>query len=313
MTKYYIKNGYEEIGPLSIEELRKHKINKTTFVREEDSDLWVEAESLLESKKVYRRDFRWLKFTGFTLLIGAVIFGVVVISNTNRNSPLPDDLYYEDEEMEEILPPPPKIEFSVTRHEKKFFKELFKDCNMSGDKKQLVEACNFKNKDLRNKAVSIAGQNAGDFNLGQICDVFDYCNNNWKYVNDPARNEIYEYASNTLFNGLNGDCDDFAILVCSMLLSIGGEARINFVYGENSGHAFTEVNIGQTPNVEDYITKRYKKVYDNSGIWTRTDKQGNKWLNLDWFAKFPGGKYYDYSHGTTFYILQGFCNDFRKN
>ena len=56
--------------------------------------------------------------------------------------------------------------------------------------------------------------------------------------------------------------------------------------------------------------KWHKSVYDNSGIWTRTDKDGNKWLNLDWFANHPGGKYFDYTHGTTFYIIQEYCNDF---
>lgn len=96
-----------------------------------------------------------------------------------------------------------------------------------------------------------------------------------------------------------------------MILSIGGEARINFAYGQDGGHAFTEVNIGKT-EIEEYISKRYKKVYDHSGIWTRTDKDGNNWLNLDWFAKHPGGKYFDYTHGTTFYIIQEYCNDFTK-
>ena len=188
---------------------------------------------------------------------------------------------------------------------------MFKDCNLSGEKRQLVDACNYSNSTLRNNAVSIAGQNEGSFNLGQICDIFDHCYNNWKYVNDPKGAEIVEYASNTISNGLNGDCDDFAVLICSMILSIGGEARINFAYGQDGGHAFTEVNIGKT-EIEEYISKRYKKVYDHSGIWTRTDKDGNNWLNLDWFAKHPGGKYFDYTHGTTFYIIQEYCNDFTK-
>ena len=212
-------------------------------------------------------------------------------------------------EIEEPIPPPPTIDFAVSRHEKKFLKELFKDCNSSGDKRQLVEACNYSNSTVRNNAVSIAGQSPGSYNLGQICDIFDHCYNGWKYVNDPKGNEIYESASNTISNGLNGDCDDFAVLVCSMVLSIGGEARINFAYGQNEGHAFTEVNIGNT-EVDEYISARYKSVYDNSGIWTRSDEDGNKWLNLDWFANHPGGKYFDYTHGTTFYIMQKYCNDF---
>lgn len=102
---------------------------------------------------------------------------------------------------------------------------------------------------LRNRqllVVANAGKNAGSYNLGQICDIFDYCYKTWKYVIDTKGNEIVEYGSNTITNGLNGDCDDFAVLICSMSLSIGGEARINYAYGQNGGRAFTELNIGKT-------------------------------------------------------------------
>ena len=309
MKKYYIKKGYSEKGPLTLDDLKKLKISKTTFVRPEDNNNWVQADSLQDLKSVFKGSFRVLKITALTLLAFVIVAGIVVgLSNLNFSS---SSSYEPFVEIEEPIPPPPTIDFSVTKHEKKFLRELFKGCNLSGDKRQLVEACNYSNSSLRNNAVSIAGQNAGSYNLGQICDIFDYCYNNWKYVNDPKGSEIIEYASNSIANGLNGDCDDFAVLVCSMILSIGGEARINYAYGKDGGHAFTEVHIGKT-EIEEYISKRYKKVYDHSGIWTRTDKDGNNWLNLDWFAKHPGGKYFDYTHGTTFYIIQEYCNDFTK-
>jgi hypothetical protein len=309
MTKYYIKDGDSEKGPLTVDDLKKLKISKTTFIRQEENCNWVHADSLQELKIVFKSNFRLLKITGLTLIALIIIVAIVkVLSNINFGS---SSSYEPFIEIEEPIPPPPTIDFSISKHEKKFLKELFKDCNLSGDKRQLVEACNYSNSRLRNKAVSIAGKDAGSYNLGQICDIFDHCYNNWKYVNDPIGNEIIEYASNTISNGLNGDCDDFAVLVCSMVLSIGGEARINFAYGQNGAHAFTEVNIGKT-EVGDYISKRYKRVYDSSGIWTRTDKDGNKWLNIDWFAKHPGGKYFDYTHGTTFYIIQQYCNEFTK-
>ena len=305
--KYYIKEGYTEKGPLTLEDLRKLKISKTTFVRPEDNNNWVQADSLQDLKGIFKGSLSVLKITTLTLLafviVASIVFGLLNFSSSS--------LYEPFVEIEEPIPPPPTIDFSVTKHEKKFLRELFKGCNLSGEKRQLVEACNYSNSSLRNNAVSIAGRNAGSYNLGQICDIFDYCYNNWKYVNDPKGSEIIEYASNSITNGLNGDCDDFAVLVCSMILSIGGEARINYAYGKHGGHAFTEVNIGKT-EIEEYISKRYKNVYDHSGIWTRTDKDGNNWLNLDWFAKHPGGKYFDYTHGTTFYIIQKYCNDFFK-
>jgi transglutaminase-like putative cysteine protease len=231
-------------------------------------------------------------------------------SSSSSSSDYGDNTEWEaPEPQEEPLPPPPKIEFKVTSHKKKLFKELFKSCNLSGDKKQLVTSCNYTDPTLRNQAVAIAGQSPGSFNVGQVCDIFDYCYGGWNYVNDPAATEVVEYASNTLANGLNGDCDDFAVLVCSMVLAVGGEARINYAYGQDGGHAFTEVNIGNT-EVDDYLTKRYRDVYDGSGVWSRVDADGNRWLNLDWWGKHPGGRYFEYTQGTSFYILQEYCSDF---
>ncbi|HBX51671.1 MAG: hypothetical protein A2W98_05780 [Bacteroidetes bacterium GWF2_33_38] len=310
MKMYYIKDGFRERGPLTIDEIKKLGLSKSTFVRQQNSESWVQADSVAELKLVFKGNTKLLKVFGLMILGGAVIgLGVIAVKNINFKSS-----YTPKTMVEEAIPIPPTIDFKVTKHKLKILNELFKDCNLSGNKKQLVNACNYTNNFLRNKAVSIAGQSAGNFNLGQVCDIFDYCYNNWKYVNDPQTTNYVEYASTTLKNGLNGDCDDFAVLICSMVLSIGGEARINYAYNSQSGHAFTEVNIGYTDikNVENYIFKRYKNIYKNSGVWSRADGNGNKWLNLDWFGKHPGGQYFDYTHGTMFYIIQGYCNDFTK-
>ncbi|MEY4002988.1 MAG: hypothetical protein RIT07_1030, partial [Bacteroidota bacterium] len=139
MTKYYIKDGYAEKGPLTVDDLKKLKISKTTFVRQEDNNNWVQADSLGELKRVFKSNFRVLKITGLTILVFAVIAGIVLgLSNMHFGS---SSSYEPFVEIEEPIPPPPTIDFTVSKHEKKFLRELFKDCNLSGDKKQLVEAC----------------------------------------------------------------------------------------------------------------------------------------------------------------------------
>lgn len=213
-----------------------------------------------------------------------------------------------------ILPPPPVIEFKVTPNNKKI-RSLLNFENITGSKKQLINSCDYKNPYVRNYALKIVGNNPGNFNLGQICDIFDNIFGQWKYVNDPVtRNFEKEYvakASETINNGFHGDCDDFAVTIAALILSIGGEARVSYAYNYESGHAFTEVNIGKTDIhlLTDYISKRYYGIYEGS-INYRIDNIGNKWLNLDWFSKYPGGKYFNYSHGTYFYILQNYCEDF---
>lgn len=203
------------------------------------------------------------------------------------------------------LPVPPKILFScptnISTRE-----EYINHHNITGTMKELISACDYDNFTVRNNAVALASLSPGDFNLGQICDIFDFCYGNWGYVNDPITRDYYAKASETLKNGLNGDCDDFATLVCSMILAIGGEARISFAYNDKDGHAFAEVNIGRTPrnDVETYLRARY-------GVADLNHKEeGNDWwLNLDWQGRYPGARYWDYNRGKCFNIIRNTCQE----
>lgn len=205
---------------------------------------------------------------------------------------------------------PPDIIYEVSTHRKVIIAELTKKCNYSGNKEELVKACDYKN--VRNIGVILAGNSQGEFNLGQICEIWDYCRKNWRYVNDPVTSYVSS-ASNTIKTGYSGDCDDFAVLICSLLISIGGETRINYANNKESGHAFTEVNIGKTDlgKIENYISKKYNINFDqNIKLNYRLDKEGNRWLNLDWFSRYPGGEYFNFSSGTSYYVLHNYCEVF---
>ncbi len=199
------------------------------------------------------------------------------------------------------LPTPPEILFKKRTWRPKLWDyiDLF---DLNNEKSALIEACNYDNDVVRNSAVELASYSSGNFNLGQICDIFDFSYQNWSYVNDPMTREYFAKASETIGNKFNGDCDDFAILMCSMMLAVGGEANINFAYDGNSGHAFSEVNIGTTNinEVNNYLKARYENF---SKANYRVDDYGNKWLNLDWWANYPGGKYFNYSRGETFNVI----------
>lgn len=213
------------------------------------------------------------------------------------------------------LPTPPKGSSEIARHNRSlggWATGFFNPNNLAGTKKRLVNSCDYQNAKLRKKTKEVVALSPGSFNLGQICDIFDYCYNNWKYTNDPTSMEIYQKASQTLFDfNLSGDCDDFAILTCSMLLAIGGDARITIAFGSSGGHAFTEINMGKADmkKLSEYIYQRYKGVWSGK-VHCRIDKNDNCWLNLDWWAKHPGGKYYNANRGTRFYILDNYCESF---
>ncbi|MBK7572688.1 MAG: transglutaminase domain-containing protein [Bacteroidetes bacterium] len=119
----------------------------------------------------------------------------------------------------------------------------------------------------------------------------------WKYVEDPRKNEYYSSASNTLTKtGLTGDCDDFAILMYSLITAIGGEARISFAWKKIPdsdtyfGHAFTEVDIVTIPpeTLVNTMIARFGEFNIDKINYDHDDK--GVWLNLDWWAAYPGWK-----------------------
>ena len=155
----------------------------------------------------------------------------------------------------------------------------------------------------RNLAVRIAGQHTGEFNIEQVIDIFDSVRPpKWKYVNDPRGVEFFSSASNTILNtNLTGDCDDFAILMYSLLTSIGGQARISFAQNKYMGHAFTELNIRDIPP-KTFFQTMYSRFPEFSIDSLHYKIEGESvWLNLDWWAAYPGGKYMDYQWRFIFY------------
>jgi len=174
----------------------------------------------------------------------------------------------------------------------------------------LQEACDFESSVTRNYSAKLASQSPGAFNIGQVCDIYKEVQPNWKYVNDPRSNEFFAKASSTISEmNLTGDCDDFAVVLYSLITAIGGKARINFAYSKYGGHAFTEVDISEMPDSKLLRTVQRKfGDYSIPDLKCRKDARG-QWLNLDWWVKHPGGKYYEYERIKEFYVLEGKCSD----
>lgn len=170
--------------------------------------------------------------------------------------------------------------------------------------KQLKNACDYNNPVTRDFAVSVAGKASGEFNVGQVCYIFDAIRPpRWHYVNDPQGEEYFSKASHTIKDAhFSGDCDDFAILMYSLMTAIGGDARIVFAYNKHDGHAFCELNIGNA-NINQLLSQIQQQFndYEIDKLNYRTDSSGNKWLNLDWWASYPGGKYMKFEKSVIFY------------
>lgn len=165
----------------------------------------------------------------------------------------------------------------------------------------LDDACDFNLPYTKKFANELAAKSPGPYNIGQVCEIFNYCYNKWRYVNDPADQEYVARASESIAASLTGDCDDFAVLVASCILAVGGKPCINTGHNAHGGHAFTEVDIARFDPDEVLSTiKKQFSAYTINSLATRRDGE-HLWLNLDWQAAYPGGPYYDCSRSRDSY------------
>jgi hypothetical protein len=160
---------------------------------------------------------------------------------------------------------------------------------------------------IADTAMTMAADYPGEYSINQVSQIYNtMAQGGWFYYNDPTGSESYQNANLSLQRGKikntigMGDCDDFAILMTSLVQSIGGSARLIFAYDDQnrSGHAYSELYLGKsgTAEVNDILRwlKSEYRVDDLSGI----NKTGEEvWLNLDWGnditkAAYPGGRHF---------------------
>jgi len=153
---------------------------------------------------------------------------------------------------------------------------------------------NFAN--ARVQKTSSGFSSEGEINIAQVADVWQSIHNQWTYVSDPPDYTYWTSASDSINNGLRGNCADYAILNAAVIVAIGGSARVIRACPPDGSicHAYAEELTDPTArqSISDYIGKRYGSKSINWHI--ETDFQGNTqyWLNLDWQANYPGGPYF---------------------
>ncbi|MBN1324195.1 MAG: transglutaminase domain-containing protein [Methanotrichaceae archaeon] len=154
----------------------------------------------------------------------------------------------------------------------------------------------------RKKAVIIAADYPGDHTIDQICSIYEYLKGGWHYVPDPRGIDYFFPASESLDIGEQancagaGDCDDFAILMATLIESIGGTTRIVLADNVSGAHAYAEVYLG-TLDAADHTVKEVvdwlREHYATENIFVHINSDNKDvWLNLDWSADNPGGPFY---------------------
>jgi len=185
------------------------------------------------------------------------------------------------------------------------------------DKMEMIRArVEPNNPNILNLSRNITAHISCERCIKQVSLIYDYLLNvkgpkmeGWNYVSDP-RSDHYSYANETLnyVNDTNrtgvGDCDDFAILMSSLVEAIGGTTRIVLSRSNDGvGHAYTEVYLGKLCTQDDSnildIMDWLKTTYNTIYIYLDIDNNTHYvWLNLDWGEDEMG-----YSHPGLHYFV----------
>lgn len=160
---------------------------------------------------------------------------------------------------------------------------------------------------IADTAMNIATNYPGEYNINQVCAIYDtMARGGWHYYDEANDRDYLQNANLTLQRGKmsntigRGDCDDFAILMASLIESLGGSTRITLAYDKQnkndrhkSGHAYSELYLGvkHDPRVNEIIN--WIKSEYNLSIIPGLNYTGEEvWLNLDWGTNHPGGPYF---------------------
>ncbi len=144
-------------------------------------------------------------------------------------------------------------------------------------------AINYDNDRITQSTFEITGKSS-DYNLKDICDVFDYVNVKWNYRIEPG--EFFSTASQTINESYEGDCDDYSIVISSLFENMGFNTRIVVANDASlNGNGYPEVYIGTNTDNLDEILAYIKTRYGVEYIYYRerkVDFETQYWLNLDW-------------------------------
>lgn len=173
--------------------------------------------------------------------------------------------------------------------------------NSFKNKTEIINAIDYKNSAVRSFALSAISENNfhyDDYNdyrtIIQCFAVFKKAESKWNYVSDPEDDEYFAKASETVSRDqLSGDCDDYSILIAACTKSIGGKSRLI----RTKGHLYPELFVGDKKDLQnlDYIISKdiFKAEVGERQLHYHIDEAGGVWLNLDYTANYPGGKFMD--------------------
>ena len=168
------------------------------------------------------------------------------------------------------------------------------------NKNKVLRAIDYSNPKVRNFALSATTKHFLDIKkikgyqnyrtIIQCFAVFKEIKTRWNYVNDPQGNNYIASASESLQH-FSGDCDDHAILMAAGIKAVGGIPRLI----HTNAHIYPEMLIGTKRDLQNvnFLIRKVLFVDEIRGndLHYHIDERGQIWLNLDYTANYPGGKF----------------------
>ena len=168
------------------------------------------------------------------------------------------------------------------------------------NKSKVISAIDFSNPKVRNFALLATTKHFSEIKkikgyrnyrtIIQCFSVFKEIKTRWNYVNDPQGRNYIASASESLQH-FSGDCDDHAILMAAGVKAVGGIPRLI----HTNAHIYPEILIGNKRDLQNvmFLIKKVLFVEEskNNEIHYHIDERGQIWLNLDYTANYPGGKF----------------------
>ena len=118
------------------------------------------------------------------------------------------------------------------------------------------------------------------YKVSKIAAIFDYVDEILTYRLEPEGTDEWQAPEDCL-STKTGDCEDYSLLIASMVMEIGGTSRMYLI----DGHAFAAIYIGNTTddleNATNSIAAYYNqelKIYhleDETGYWVVADPLGS--------------------------------------
>ncbi len=141
----------------------------------------------------------------------------------------------------------------------------------------------FDPKDLsvRVAASSAISAHTGAYSVNQLLDIYDWVRANVPYQNVPVDLSYQPYAPKETLLTKSGDCKNQAVLIASMVESIGGTARVVMI--PQCQHAFAEVYVGNQSDLPVVSAAIYAHYGPNTPEVTTVSETGadDQWLIFD--------------------------------